>query len=68
MSVTIETIRPQNIDAALKDAWCRVLADQPQFSSPFFHPAYAQRLAEVRPQVEVAVIRNGDRPVGFFPY
>ncbi|QDU40120.1 hypothetical protein Mal4_44750 [Maioricimonas rarisocia] len=68
MPVTIETIRPQEIDASLRDAWCRLLAEQPQFASPFFHPAYAQQLAEVRPQVEVAVLNDGGRPVGFFPY
>lgn len=35
---------------------------------PFLHPAYARSVGEVRPDVEVAILREGGNAVGFLPY
>ena len=36
--------------------------------SPLFHPEFVRAVAEVRDGVEVAVLRDASRIVGFFPY
>jgi len=37
-------------------------------SSPFFRPEFTQAVAAVRDNVEVAVLEEAGRPVGFFPF
>ncbi len=49
-----------------RDRW-RSLCTRPEFSSPFLHPEYVERLSPSRPQVEVAIFEQNDR-FGFFPF
>ena len=39
-----------------------------RFSNPFFNPEYCRVISRVRPNVRVAVIREGDEFTGFFPF
>lgn len=38
------------------------------YSSPYFHPDFTQAVAAVRDDVEIAVLKQGGLPVGFFPF
>jgi CelD/BcsL family acetyltransferase involved in cellulose biosynthesis len=54
-------------------AWNAIASADPTFASPFFRPEYTQSVAAVRDGVEVCLIgdreaRDGDTPVGFFPF
>lgn len=39
-----------------------------RFASPFFHPEFVRTIDRVRQGVRVAVISDGEEPVGIFPY
>ena len=49
-------------------AWTEIVGDAPAFDSPFFHPGFTQAVAAVRNDVQVAVLEDGGRPAGFFPF
>lgn len=49
-------------------AWARIQEANPNLDSPFFRPELTRLVSSVRDDVEVAVIRNGARAVGFFPF
>jgi CelD/BcsL family acetyltransferase involved in cellulose biosynthesis len=48
--------------------WREILRASPQLTSPFFRPEFIQIAAHVRPRVEVAVLREASRIVGFLPF
>ena len=43
-------------------------SEDPALDSPFFRPEFTQCVATVRDDVEIAVLEEAGRPVGFFPY
>lgn len=49
-------------------AWSDIQQSEPAWDSPYFRPEFTQVVASVRDDVEVAVITEGDTPVGFFPF
>jgi len=49
-------------------AWGRLQSANPTLDSPFFRPEFTQAVAAVRDDVDVAVLEEADRPVGFFPF
>ena len=49
-------------------AWSTIQQSNAALASPYFRPEFAQCVAAVRHDVEVAVLESGDTPVGFFPY
>jgi CelD/BcsL family acetyltransferase involved in cellulose biosynthesis len=66
MNVTILSARdltPEHL--AIWDAIQR--ADR-NLESPFFRPEFCQALADVRPDIEVAVLETKGRVAGFFPF
>ena len=69
MSAT--TITPTRVEQLSSEEWAQwdtLQTSVRDLSSPYFRPEYTQLVAEVRPNVEVAVIRSGDAAIGFFPY
>ncbi|MGA2620309.1 MAG: GNAT family N-acetyltransferase [Thermoguttaceae bacterium] len=64
----IEVLAADRLTPEHVAAWSHVLATEPALESPFFRPEFTQAVAAVRHDVEVAVLREDDRPVGFFPY
>jgi CelD/BcsL family acetyltransferase involved in cellulose biosynthesis len=60
----IELIQPDQLTDAHIEAWLRLCAKQ----SPYFHPRLTQLVGQVRDDARVAVLRDGDRIVGFFPH
>jgi CelD/BcsL family acetyltransferase involved in cellulose biosynthesis len=64
-------IRRQSFDQLTAEeiaAWSAMQSANPQLASPFFRPEFTQAVAAVRNGVEVAVLEEGGRPIGFFPY
>ncbi len=49
-------------------SWIALLDEYPALQSPFLHPAYTLCIAEVHDHVQVGVINDGSRDVGFFPH
>jgi CelD/BcsL family acetyltransferase involved in cellulose biosynthesis len=66
--MNIELIPPQALDAGLLAAWSQVQCANPALHSPFFRPEFTQVCAEAHGDVEIAVLHQGGRPVGFFPF
>lgn len=48
--------------------WDRLQRGHVEFESPYFRPEFTQAVAAVRDDVEVAVIEELGKPVGFFPF
>lgn len=70
LAVTIQyrLIRSADLDAALVEAWVAIQEAQPRFDNPYFRPEFAQAVGAVRDDVEIAVIEEDGRAVGFFPF
>ncbi|MEO1615282.1 MAG: GNAT family N-acetyltransferase [Planctomycetota bacterium] len=49
------------------ERWEEFRGGRPEYRSPFFSVRFSQAVHRVRQDVEVAVVTNGDRPVGFLP-
>jgi CelD/BcsL family acetyltransferase involved in cellulose biosynthesis len=63
--ITARLHKPAEMAAADVAAWVEVQAESPVFSNPLFSHAFAAAVAEVRDDVEVAVFRQGAKPVAF---
>lgn len=48
--------------------WCELQRTEPLLESPYFRPEFAQAVASVRTDVEVAVLEQDGATVGFFPF
>src|SRR5262245_59819884 len=49
-------------------AWSDIQRSEPSLDSPYFRPEFTQAVAAVRNDVEVAVLDESGRPVGFLPF
>jgi CelD/BcsL family acetyltransferase involved in cellulose biosynthesis len=50
------------------EAWARLQQTNSDLESPFFCPEFTRLVAEVRDDVEVAVLKENGEAVGFFPF
>src|SRR4051812_10989811 len=48
--------------------WRMLIVRNPALTSPYFCPEFAKAVASVRSDVEIAVMENDGKIVGFFPY
>lgn len=48
--------------------WRTIQEAHDELASPYFSPEFTQLMASVRSDVEVGVMHDGDRIVGFFPF
>lgn len=64
----IELLRPSSLAAADWRAWSEIQAAEPALESPYFRPEFTQAVAQVRRDVEIAVLLEGGTTVGFFPF
>ncbi len=63
----IESIHPGDLTKGDFAAWHRMLMVQPQFSSPYLTPEWAQAVGQHRGDARVLIFRDGARAVGFLP-
>src|SRR4051812_35407908 len=61
-------VRPDELSADDLRPWRQIRQDHPVFSSPFFDPEFISKVAQVRPDVEVAILSDARGPIGFFPF
>jgi CelD/BcsL family acetyltransferase involved in cellulose biosynthesis len=66
--VSIRLIGGRDLTAELMAQWSAVRCAQRQFDSPFFAAEFTAAVAAVRDDVEVAVLEEQGKPVGFFPF
>lgn len=64
----ITTARPQELGAPEFARWREFLAADPAQDNPFLSPEFTLAVAEIRPNVRVAVVSEGNDIVGFLPY
>lgn len=65
---TIKSFRASELDEPMLDAWRNIQNENPELRHPLLCPEFSLAVAEVRPDVEIAVFFEGTEPVGFFPY
>jgi CelD/BcsL family acetyltransferase involved in cellulose biosynthesis len=68
---TMTTFRLTQISKLTAAEWARWLEIQQSsdvYESPYFRPEFARAVAEVRDDVEVAVLEEGGEVMGFFPF
>lgn len=61
-------IAGHELDDGLIGAWDRIQSSDPLFRSPYLSPWFTRTVAEVRDDVFVTLLLDGDAPVGFFPH
>jgi len=66
MRVTL--IRPGDLGPSEISAWRAMQRATPALNNPFLAPEYAITVGLVRPQSSVAVLTDGPRVTGFFPF
>jgi CelD/BcsL family acetyltransferase involved in cellulose biosynthesis len=63
-----QIVRPRDLSAMEVDLWESFCRADASLHHPFFSSAFARAVDRVRPDVFVAVLRDRDRTVGFFPF
>ncbi|MEV4175869.1 GNAT family N-acetyltransferase [Nonomuraea sp. NPDC049709] len=66
MKITV--IAASDLGAGELDAWRALLGAGPGLVNPFLCPEFTVAVARQRPYVRIAVIEDGGRIVGFFPF
>ncbi len=64
----VEVVRPGELSPADVSTWRRLQALRPAWANPFLAPEFTQAVGRVRPSTRVAVLSEGRRTVGFFPF
>jgi CelD/BcsL family acetyltransferase involved in cellulose biosynthesis len=64
----IQVLKPAELTPGMVDRWIAIQRACPAFHSPFFRPEYVQAAGAVRDDVQIAVLLQAARPVGFFPF
>jgi len=59
---------PHELTKSERAAWISLRAENPALYSPYFHPAYTEKLARLRPDVYVLVATDNTTPFAFLPF
>jgi CelD/BcsL family acetyltransferase involved in cellulose biosynthesis len=65
---SVRLVWPADLDPEEISDWATLQRDCAQLGSPFFHPQFTLAVGEVRGDVEVAVMEQDGRRIGFFPF
>lgn len=65
---TIDCIPAEELPAEDWRAWATLQQQDSRVDSPFFRPEFTRLVQATRGNVEVAVLRRNDKPVGFLPF
>ncbi|MEU7645090.1 GNAT family N-acetyltransferase [Streptomyces huasconensis] len=66
VDISIHTL--DGLSDSLRTAWHRAMDESPEYANPFLAPEFAEGVGRFRGGAQVAVLREGGEPVGFFPY
>lgn len=64
----IELKTVAKLSASDWEVWREIQGTDLAYTSPYFRPEFAQAVAAVRDDVEVAVLKQNDEIIGFFPF
>ncbi|MEV0589141.1 GNAT family N-acetyltransferase [Nonomuraea sp. NPDC050310] len=64
----LTVVHPRELGDSEVGRWRELQRADPALDNPFLSPEFTQVTGEVRPQVRVAVLEEGPRVVGFFPF
>jgi CelD/BcsL family acetyltransferase involved in cellulose biosynthesis len=64
----IRTVLFKNLSTEELASWRAIQRAEPQLASPYFHPQFTAAVAAVRDDIEVAVLADNGRAIGFFPF
>lgn len=64
----VEVIPARQLTAELCGQWIEIQRAEPKFHSPFARPEFTQAVADVRSDVEVAILEDEGSVAGFFPF
>jgi CelD/BcsL family acetyltransferase involved in cellulose biosynthesis len=67
-SINVDLVGADRLSPAEIAIWSQLQSADSALDSPFFRPEFTLAVAAVRHDVEVAILRDGSEPVGFFPY
>lgn len=68
-SLRIQSVQAKELDRSHWDTWAAIQSSRRELRSPYYHPRFAQLLAECGRDVRVAVIEEASgRVAGYFPY
>ncbi len=62
-AITADRLTPDHIQA-----WSNLQRTDPAVDNPFLHPEFTRAVATVRDDIEVAILEQGGKYVGFFPF
>lgn len=68
MTISYKVIGTREMDASLVQAWRGILSRRDDLRSPCFDPEFTRAVGEVRDDVRLAILEDGNRLVGFFPH
>jgi len=66
MKITV--VHPSELGPAEVARWCELQEGLPALGSPFLSPGFTLAVAALQPRARVAVLTEGGRIVGFFPF
>lgn len=64
----IHVVSGRSLTAEHIQRWTQIVESCPELASPFYRPEFTQEVAAVRDDVEVAVLEDGGRTAGYFPF
>jgi CelD/BcsL family acetyltransferase involved in cellulose biosynthesis len=67
-AIQVQVMPARRLTPDLCAKWREIQEANPLLASPYFRPEFTQLVAEVRTDVEVAVIEQAGKVVGFFPF
>ena len=68
MPISLELHKGSPLPADLVLPWVSLQQSFVQWQHPFLRPEFTAAVAAVRSDVEVAILHDGGRAVGFFPF
>ena len=68
LTLKISTFPAQELSDDLYRRWQAVAASRPELGSPFYQPGFARIIAQQGIDLQLAVIEEGGRERGFFPF
>lgn len=66
--MNVDLIPAHELDPSLVALWSQIQRANRALHSPFFRPEFTQLCAQVHGDVEIGVLRDGAKPVAFFPF
>jgi hypothetical protein len=68
VSMKISVVRIGELGPVELERWAEIQREVPFLDTPYFSPEYVRATGEVREAVEVGILEDQGRVVGFFPF